>query len=184
MRPLFVVLLALCWSRGATASEAVKSYGWVDTGALLAYPQDGIATQYGWGFALSTGAMFFDHLQVGGRLRLLTTTERICDVTSSNSISCGSDWNAGLITFGLELRWRLALSSKLALAFGGSASLGSWSGCLGNDACGSSGANLAADIRLLYLLGRRIGVHLAYEQQVQYSSPTLVMPSLWLGLDW
>jgi len=36
----------------------------------------------------------------------------------------------------------------------------------------------------LYLLGKRMGAHLAYEQQVQYGSPTLVAPSFWLGLDW
>jgi hypothetical protein len=184
MRTLFVIALALCWSGGTAASELVKSYGWVEGGGLVAFPRNAVDTQYGWGFAFSTGAMFFDHLQVGARLRRLTMTEQVCGPNADRSFSCNSDWDSNLISLGLELRWRLALSSRLALALGGSASAGLYGGCLGNDGCGMQGADLAADVRLLFLLGKRIGVHLAYEQQVLYVSPTLVMPSFWLGLDW
>lgn len=184
MRPLFIMVLVLCFCRGATASELVRSYGWVDVGGLVAFPEDHSGKQYGWGLAFSTGAEFFNHLQVGGRLRFLGATERICDVTAYNGISCGSDSGANMISLGLELRLRFALSARLAVAFGGSISQGTWSGCLGNDGCGTGGANLAGDIRLLSLLGKRVGVHLAYEEQVLYASPTLNMPSFWLGLDW
>jgi len=93
-----------------------------------------------------------------------------------------------MMTLGIELRLRFPLSARLALAVGGSLSGGAWGGCVNGDSCGGGGTNLAADLRVVYLLGRRLGAHVAFEQQEQYGMGNgvdrLALSSFWAGLDW
>jgi hypothetical protein len=87
-----------------------------------------------------------------------------------------------------EVRVRFPVSPRLAVGIGGSLSLGFWSACMGNDSCGRGGEDLAADLRVVYLLGTRVGVHGAFEQQVQFGMDRiggrLSLFTFWVGLDW
>src|SRR5450759_2016571 len=160
-------LAILFCARNVEAGQAVQSYGWFDVGGLIAVPADRSSNEFGAGFAFSSGVQFLSYMQVGGRLRFAVTSQRICGAPTPGGGRCGSDWNAEAGTLGLELRLRLPVSPRLAVAFGGSLSVGFWSGS-GTDTFGGGGKNLAADLRVVYLLGRRIGVHVAFEQQEQF----------------
>jgi len=78
---VFLSLAVLLAGRSAEASVGIQSYGWVDFGGMIGVPPDGYSNQYGVGLAFSSGVQFLSYLQVGGRLRLAVTSEKICNAT-------------------------------------------------------------------------------------------------------
>jgi hypothetical protein len=181
-------LTILLGAQNVDAGQGIQSYGWFDVGGLIGVPADGSANQFGAGVAFSSGVQFLSYLQAGGRLRITETSQTICSPSPSGGVSCGSDWSGSAISLGLELRLRFPVSPQLAVAIGGSLSLGGWSGCVQGDACGGGGKNLAVDLRVVYLLGRRVGIHVAFEQQEQFGIDNgvhrLALSTFWGGLDW
>lgn len=184
-----VLLLTMLLSpRNVQAGQGVRSYGWFDVGGMIGVPADSSENQYGLGFAFSSGAQFFSYVQVGGRLRFAVTSQRICSPPPAGEPACDSDFGGNMMTLGPEVRVRFPVSPRLAVGIGGSLSLGFWSACMGNDSCGSGGENLAADLRVVYLLGTRVGVHVAFEQQMQLGMDRiggrLSLSTFWAGLNW
>jgi hypothetical protein len=183
-----LLLTMLLGARNVQAGQGIRSYGWFDVGGMIGVPADSSENQYGLGFAFSSGVQFLSYVQVGGRLRFAATSQRMCSPTSDGRITCDSDFGGTMISLGPEARVRLPVSPRLAVAVGGSLSLGYWSACMGTDSCGSGGRNLAADLRVVYLLGTRVGVHAAFEQQVQFgmdrAGGRLSLSTFWAGLNW
>ena len=181
-------LTILLGAQTVEADQGIQSYGWFDIGGLVGVPADGSANQRGAGFAFSTGVQFLSYVQAGGRLRFAVTSQTICSPSYSGGVSCSSDWSGSAVSLGLELRLRFPVSPRLGVAIGGSLSAGAWSGCVQGDACGGGGKNLAVDLRVVYILGRRVGVHVAFEQQEQFGMDNgvdrLALSTFWGGLDW
>jgi len=174
-------------SGNVEAGQAVHGYGWFDLGGLVAVPANRSSNESGAGFAFSSGVQFLSYVQFGGRLRYALTTQWICGAPTPGGGKCSSDWSADAASLGLELRLRLPVSPRLAVAVGSSLSVGFWSGS-GTDTFGGGGKNLAADLRVAYLVGRRIGIHVAFEQQEQFGMEQyggrLALSSFWAGINW
>ena len=184
-----LVMTMLMGPRNVLAGDGTRSYGWFDVGGMIDVSAHSSDNQYGLGFAFSSGVQFHSYVQVGGRLRFAATSQRMCSPTSAGRITCDSNLNGNMVTLGPEIRVRFSASPRLAIAVGTSLSLGMLSTCGGTDSCGGiGGANLAADLRLVYMLGTRLGVHGAYEQQVQFGTDgtegPLFLSTFWAGLDW
>jgi hypothetical protein len=184
-----LLLTTLLGARNVQAGQGIQSYGWFDIGGMIGVPADSSENRYGLGFAFSSGVQFLSYVQLGGRLRFAATSQRMCSPTSAGRITCDSDLGGNMVSLGPEARVRFPVSPRLAVAIGGSLSLGLWSDCGGTDSCGGSGGeNLAADLRVVYLLGRRVGVHGAFEQQVQFgmdgTGGRLSVSTFWAGLNW
>jgi hypothetical protein len=180
-------LTIMLGARTVEAGQGIQSYGWFDTGGMIGVPARGSTNQFGAGFGFSSGVQFLSYLQAGGRLRLIITSQEICGRRPSG-VSCSTDWGGVMGSLGAELRLRFPVSLRLAVAIGASLSVGAWSGCVGNDGCGDGGENLAADFRVVYLIGRRVGVHVAFEQQEQYGidngKDRFALSTFWAGLNW
>jgi hypothetical protein len=69
---------------------------------------------------------------------------------------------------------------------GGSVAFGVWFALVSGDTCCSLGPNVAADVRIAYRWDRRVGVHLAFEEQYQITGTgeNLAISALWTGLNW
>jgi hypothetical protein len=189
--PVAVLLAVLFGAPSAVIGGGVRSYGWFDMGGLIVVPAHASRNESGGGIALSSGVQFLEYIQTGGRLRLAITSDRICGPTPSGTGSC-SEASAPMISLGLELRVRVPVSSRWALALGGSLSVGAWAAFSGHDSGGGAGGkNLAADLRVVYLPGEtpgRYGIHVAFEQQEQFDTESgvdrLAISAFWAGVDW
>jgi hypothetical protein len=122
-------------------------------------------------------------------LRFAATSRRMCSPTRGNRAACSSGLSGNMLSLGPEVRVRFPVSARWAVAFGGALSFALWSDCGGTDSCGASGGgNLAADVRVVYLLGTRLGIHGAYEQQVQFgmdrAGGRLLLSTFWVGVNW
>jgi hypothetical protein len=185
--PVAMLLAALFGAPNTAMGGVVQGYGWFDIGGLIVVPAHASRNQSGGGIALSGGVQFLEYVQVGGRFRFAVTSDSICGPTPSGTGSC-SEGSATMISAGLELRLRMPVSPRLALALGGSLSVGLWSAFLGHDSGGGGGKNLAVDLRVSYRPGRRVGVHVAFEQQEQYGigdgTDRAAISTFWAGVNW
>lgn len=157
---------------------------------MLAIPDKGSPDELGAGIAISGGAEIDEHVQVGGRFRLARVTEWTCSGPElSEDGLCderGYAWKGTYLTLGVELRLRIPLSQRWTTTAGVSVSMGMWSSLIRGDTPCGFGFDPAVDVRIAYRLGRRIGVHLALEEQLQNlgSCGNLAISALWVGLNW
>jgi hypothetical protein len=184
MRVACVPLLLAVLLETTNAQAGTRGYGIFDVGGLVAVPTHPMPNEFGVGFAFSGGAELGELIQIGGRFRFARVTEKPCDGRSG--YSCDYAWSGYSFSLGAELRLRIALSPRWAVAVGVSAAFGGWIAIVSGDTCCGGGLNLAGDVRVSYRLVGRLGVHLAFEQQRQYMGDysDLDISTLWVGLNW
>jgi len=191
MTKFFAALLLFL---SAAESEA-KVYGDVDIGGLFTNPSDASLRALEPGIALEIGGTLYDGaLLVGGRLQLLPMAYQR---TPTRSDPCWrtmdgcqlGGWGVGTFTAGLPVHLSFpvgegwVLQVGLSLAFAVTCTPFTQETHLSILAAGFV---LSADLRIIYRVTDRLGLHLTIEPQLFLAPNDIVdfMPAAWLGFDW